>query len=219
MTMAEAVDAPLLYCGRLWSDFLPDVAAGVVDPALPVEPELDTPAPSVVETPPRVVETAIPVDKPAEISVSVAPAVVAPDPEPAPSPVQPLAQASASPPNAPAKPATARSSAPGAVTAPQPPAPPKPALSTAAVALADTARAMQAAKPPRAMPSPRPTRRFSAPSGDGLSAFRAAEIGRGVTSFRPDPPAHARGVTVIAVAGDPPPGRSALDERNARGRA
>ena len=101
---------------------------------------------------------------------------------------------------------------------------PKPA-STAASALAGAALAIQANKTPPEV-AQKPTRAAYEPVSSSLEiadvrrpvdpyrAFRAAEAGSGVTSFHPDAPAHIRGVQVIPVAGEPPPGRSALDQRN-----
>lgn len=89
--------------------------------------------------------------------------------------------------------------------------------SAAAVSIASAARDMRATK---AKPKP-PAAPINALVDERrpinpLARALAAERDRGVTSFKPDRPAHERGAVVIPVAGEPAPGRSALDQRGVR---
>lgn len=86
--------------------------------------------------------------------------------------------------------------------------------SAAALAITAATRDMRAAKakpkPPAAPVNVLVDERRAV---NPLTRALAAERERGVTSFRPDRPAHERGAVVIPVVGEPPPGRSALDQR------
>ena len=176
MAMDQVRDAPLIYCGRSYTEFLPRKS----DDGLPFCAVSDLPLPV------------------AGSGGEKEPAPTEPVVEPGPSDAEPAALAT-------------------------PPAPRAP--SVAASALAGAALAIQANKTPPKV-AQKPTRAAYEPVSSSLEiadvrrpvdpyrAFRAAEAGSGVTSFHPDAPAHIRGVQVIPVAGEPPPGRSALDQRN-----
>ena len=278
MTLSEAVDAPLIYCGREWTEFLPQSVADACG-AAEAKPEPgardEAEAPEPIET--------VSFDPDAEASARVTrrkawlrgepPAVAEVKvPAPAPPPVLNEAGAAASDlkiqalepvlnaeivgsgaadeavaaeavnPEADLTPPV--QSVPDAIAAPVPkPLTPSPR----AAALAQAARQMAASghRKPGVVTRGLPIGQGAGPSkasalnglstnkdkaaaardrdladrrraDDGLGIMRAAAITAGASlSYRPDRPAAERGMVVVEIAGTPPPGRSALDRRNA----